>query len=106
MSDILRVISAESMKLKRTLALRLAVAVPLAVVILTFLINTQQPNVPGLGQNPFLGFTQSSLMLWTLLVLPMYAALTAALVAALEHQTDNWKQVMTLPVSRVSIFVG
>jgi hypothetical protein len=106
MTDALRAVSAECQKLKRTLALRLAVGVPLAVVLLTLVVNAQQNDVPRQGLNPFLGFAQASLMLWTLLVLPMCAALTAALVAAMEHQGDNWKHLFTLPVSHASIFFG
>jgi lantibiotic transport system permease protein len=45
-------------------------------------------------------------MLWTLIVLPLYVALTAALVAAVDHQGDNWKHVLGLPVARGSIFAA
>jgi hypothetical protein len=105
-TEITRAISAESLKLRRTLALRLAVGAPMAVALLFFVVRTQQNDVLPQGQNPFLGFGQSTLTLWTLLVSPMYAALIAALVAAMEHQGDNWKHLFTLPLSHTSIFVG
>jgi hypothetical protein len=97
--------SAELLKLRRTLALRLALAVPAAVVALNLLIAYQQPDVPTKG-NPFVGFAQGSLMMWTLLVLPLFIALVAALVAAIDHQGDNWKHLFALPVSRLSVFMA
>ena len=104
MNEVARAVSAELLKLRRTLALRLAIGVPLAVVLLNFVVSSQQSNAPLPGQNPLVGFAQASLMLWTLLVLPLYTALTAALVAALDHQGDNWKHLLALPVARRSIF--
>ena len=106
MTDFSRAIAAEILKLRRTLLLRLAVGVPLAVVLLNLVVYAQQSNIPAAGQNPFVGFAQGSLMLWTLLVLPLYVALTAALAAAIEHQGDNWKHLLALPVARGSIFAA
>ena len=106
MNDLKRAMSAERLKLKRTLALRLAIGAPLAVVVLNFVLYSQRPNAAGDGLNPLLGFAQINVTMWTIVVLPMYAALTAALVASMEHQGDLWKHLFALPVSRWSIFAA
>jgi lantibiotic transport system permease protein len=106
MSDFKRAISAEWLKLKRTLALRLAIGAPLAVVVLNFILYSQRPDAAGDGLNPLIGFAQINLTMWTIVVLPMYAALAAALVASMEHQGDLWKHLFALPVSRRAIFAA
>jgi hypothetical protein len=100
-----RAISVELLKLKRTLALRLAIGAPLAVVVLNFVLYSQR-RTAGDGLSPLIGFAQINLTMWTIVVLPMYAALAAALVAAVEHQGDLWKHLFALPVSRRSIFAA
>src|SRR5262249_10722710 len=106
MNEIAAAMAAEFLKLKRTLALRVAIAAPLAVVGLQIFVSTQQPESPPRGAAPLLGLVQGGFFLWTLLVLPMYGALTAALIAAVDHQDDHWKHLFALPVRRVSIFTA
>ncbi len=103
---MLRAAFAESLKLKRTLALRLAVGTPLAVVLLNFFIYSQGGGGDAPGGNPLIGFAQINFTMWTILVLPLYAALAAALVAAIDHQHDGWKQMLSLPISPASVFAA
>jgi hypothetical protein len=105
-TDLSRAVSSELLKLKRTLALRLAVGAPLAVVMLTFVITSQRRGGAEAGFDPLLGFAQLNLTTWTIIVLPQYAALAATLVAGIEHQHDNWKHLLALPVSRGAIFAA
>ena len=77
---------------------------PLAVVLLNFFLYAQRRGSPG--ENPLIGFAQINFTMWTILVLPLYVALAAALVAAVDHQTDGWKQMFALPVSRTSVFAA
>ena len=104
MIEIVRAIAAERFKLKRTLALRIAIGAPLAIVLLTFMVS--QRRAVGSPEDVVLGFAQLTLTIWTIIVLPLYTALAAALVAALEYQGDNWKHLFALPVARRSIFAA
>jgi lantibiotic transport system permease protein len=106
MTEIAAAISAEFLKLRRTLALRVAIAAPLAVVGLQIFVSTQQPDTPRPDATPLLGLVQGGFFLWSLLVLPMYGALAATLVAAVDHQDDHWKHLFALPVHRSSILVA
>ena len=106
MSEIPRAVSAEFLKLRRTLALRVAVVAPIAVVGLQVFVSTQQPAAPPAGATPLVGLVQGGFFLWSLLVLPMYGALAAALVAAVDHQDDHWKHLFALPIGRSSILAA
>jgi len=105
MMSLWRALSAEFLKLRRTLALRLAVGAPLLVVLLNFGVAIQRPGAPS-SIDPFVGFAQGILTLWTLIVLPFYAALAAALMASIEFQGDNWRHILSLPIERRSIFLA
>jgi hypothetical protein len=105
MREIVRAIAAERLKLKRTLAWRLAIGAPLTIVLLNFIMVAQRGDASR-PEDVLLGFAQLTLTTWTIIVLPLYTALAAALVAALEHQGDNWKHLLALPVARRSIFVA
>jgi hypothetical protein len=106
MTQVIAAISSEFLKLRRTLALRVAIAAPLAVVGLQVFVASQQPVVLRPGATPLLGLVQGGYFVWTLLALPLFGALTAALVAAVDHQDDHWKQLFALPIPRWSILAG
>src|SRR5262249_7601117 len=99
MNELRRLVLAELLKMRRALALRVSIGVPLAVLSLQTVIASQRSAVRSAGENPFVSFAQNALMLWTLLVLPLHGALLTALVAAIDHQDDHWKQLLALPVS-------
>ncbi len=105
MKDLYRVLLAEVLKLKRTLALRLAIWGPAIIVLLVFGMYVERGEKIG-GPNPLAGFAQLVLTIWSIIMFPLYAALAAALLAAIEHQNETWKHLLTLPVNRVTIFVA
>jgi lantibiotic transport system permease protein len=105
MKELYRVLAAEGLKLKRTLALRLAICGPIIIVLLVFGIYVQRGEKMG-GANPLTGFAQLILTIWTIIMFPLYAALAAALLAAIEHQCETWKHLLVLPVHRTTIFLA
>jgi len=105
MKDLRRVLAAEGLKLRRTLALRLAVLVPVAVLSLQALISTQRPAIPRFGENALVSLGQNAFTLWTLLALPLHGALISALVAAVDHEGDHWKQLFAQPVGVRLLFL-
>jgi hypothetical protein len=106
MSAYARAISAEMLKLKRTLALWLAIGAPLAVVLLNVVVYSRTRELDAPGGSALIGFAQLSFTMWTIIVLPLYVALAAALVAATDHQGDHWAHLLALPVPRASIFTA
>src|SRR5215472_11755673 len=105
MKDLYPALTAEGLKLKRTLALRLAIWCPTVIVLLVFGVYVGRSDKGG-SPELLTGFAQLTLTIWTIIVFPLFAALVAALIAAVEHQNDTWKHLLALPVDRSTIFVS
>jgi lantibiotic transport system permease protein len=104
---LLRVLSTEVLKLKRTLALWMVLLSPLVVVELHFLILFL--GADRVGARPgdqWLQLVQNTLGLWTVLMMPMFLALETALLAGLEHTDKNWKSLLALPPPRWMFYVS
>ncbi len=81
MTELTRAVSAESLKLKRTLALRLAVIAPLFIVLLQLGVYLARgEDVERAATNPAAGFARGIVTLWTLAFLPFWATLAASLL--------------------------
>ncbi len=104
MRDFLKASSAEILKLKRTLALWLALLTPMVVVVLQFLMVLRVP--PQRLKSGIWPIIQSGVMGWAILMAPLVAALLTALLNAIEHREHNWKQMFALPISRWSIYAA
>lgn len=104
MRDFLKALSAEVLKLKRTLALWLGVIAPLVVITLQVLYVLRAPSRHL--KNGLWPLLQQSLMPWSILLLPLTAALLTALLNGIEHRDGNWKQLYALPVSRWSVYAA
>jgi hypothetical protein len=103
---IIKTIRAELLKLRRTLALRLAVITPLALVALQIVVAQQRQNYYA-QQNLTDGwheFVQPTTMLWSLLMLPLFVTLETALLSGLEHNNRQMKHLFALPVPRGAIY--
>ncbi len=106
---LIRALSAESLKLKRTIALKLVVLAPIAVVLLTLFMASQAPFTT-LRRNPgtdeWRALTRVNLQFWGLLMLPLYLTLQTALIAGLDHSENQWKALFAKPVPRWTIYVA
>ena len=95
-------LSAETLKLRRTLALRMSVVTPAVVVglcVVQFGLTKAldgQPS-PAVAWRAFAG---ASFALWAFLMLPRFVTLEAALLAGIEHGDRQWKHLLALPVPR------
>jgi ABC-2 type transport system permease protein len=107
MNAFLRVLSAETLKLKRTNALRLVVIAPLAVVVLvTFLAANVTTLILNQRMELWLGLTRTVLILWAILMLPLYVTIEAALVAGVDHVDNHWKILLARPVPRWTFYAA
>jgi lantibiotic transport system permease protein len=105
-----RALRAETLKLRRTLALALTLIAPLVVTELCFFVfwkMLSDGHAPGPPGAPRWGaLVQQNLILWSLLMLPLFIALETALLAGLEHSEKNWKLLYTTPVPRWTIYAA
>jgi lantibiotic transport system permease protein len=105
MKDLYRILMGEVLKLRRNLAVRLAIFAPIIVVFIIFGGYALGRNV-GSGTRVLIGYGQLVLTIWTVVVFPLFAALVAALLASIEHHNETWRHLLALPVRRSTVFVA
>jgi hypothetical protein len=106
-----RGIRAEFLKIKRSQALIVALLIPLFPAGLNFGevlqrgLHSLLSDVPGkLG--PWSLYFRSSIDFWAIFALPLIVAVLGALLANVDHQTHQWKQLFSLPFPREAVFAG
>lgn len=103
-----RTLSAEWLKLRRTLALGMVLIAPLAVLLLTLFMASQAP-FSTLRRNPmgdaWGALVRVNLQFWGLLMLPLYFTLQTALLSGLDHADNQWKAILARPVPRWSLYL-
>ena len=103
MTPLARVLHAEALKMKRTLALKMVILAPATVVVLVLLMAVNAPfstiNRTGNGKE-WASLARVALLFWVALMMPLYLALEAALLAGLDHADNKWKSLLARPVPR------
>ncbi len=108
LKHLLRAVYAESLKLKRSLALLAALLIPLVLAFANFM-NTVQRGIgrPALElTNPWSLYLIYALELWVIFALPLLVSVLAALLADLDHRAKAWKQLFALPFPRSTVFAS
>lgn len=103
MSALIRALHAETLKMRGTLALWMCLIAPATVVALYVLQVSFSKLGMRTGGDPakaWFAFSQSILVLWLFLMLPLFITLQSALLAGLEHGEQQWKHLLALPVPR------
>jgi len=101
---IFRVMHAEVLKLKRTLAFRMVFVAPLLVVTLLFFILYEKKEFKpdfDLWDTIF----RIALNFWAVFMMPLLITLETALLSGLEHGEKQWKHILALPVTRKSVYL-
>ena len=106
MMVFLRVLSAELLKTKRTLAVWLTLLAPLSLLLLVLALYFQQGEQRAHQDDLWHMLIQTSLVLWSLLMLPLFVTLETGLLSALEHHNKTWKQLYALPVPRWTVYAS
>jgi hypothetical protein len=109
MNALLRALSAETLKLRGTLALWLCLIAPSTVVVLYVLqmaLSDYGHRAPAPSAQAWMLFSQSALVLWALLMLPLFVTLQSALLAGLEHGNQQWKHLLALPMPRSAHYLA
>jgi lantibiotic transport system permease protein len=107
MIALTRALQAEHLKIRRSLALVLAIIAPLAMVVLSVLnFLRAQAFFSFSDLDGWEWLIRNSFGLWALLLLPLFIALQAALLGGLEHQKGGWKHLFALPIPRTSVYIA
>jgi hypothetical protein len=108
MKTLIRILDAERLKLKRTLALWMAFIAPLSVALyiaVAFLLGGEE-MLPPSHEGVWSEFLQVVSIFWALLMLPLFATLQTALLGGLEHRNGQWKHLYALPVPRWAVVLA
>jgi hypothetical protein len=101
---MIKLIIAEFLKLKRTLALQMVLIAPLLVLSLAMVIALRN-NEPVNGEStPWAALTGTGTALWNLMMVPLVITLQTALTGFTEHSNSMWKYLFTLPYGRWQFF--
>lgn len=107
MKQITRAMSAELLKLKRTLALWLAIILPFVIVALQFVVIYKNGiNYIDDGESIWFWIFRQTFNFWTLLGLSLFVTLETALLSNLEHTNGGWKLLFALPMPRSAIYLA
>ena len=103
MQALTRAIHAETLKMKRTLALWLTVLTPAALVFLEVAGATQNQGrlsalTPDINRWSLL--FEDLFTIWVLLVFPLFITLETALLGQVEHGNGTWKLAHSQPIPR------
>jgi lantibiotic transport system permease protein len=104
-----RALKAEILKLRRTFALKMVVLSPAAIVVLMLFITSQSPFTilrrVGSGSD-WIALANVTLLLWGLLMLPLFITLEATLIAGVDHGENQWKALFARPINRANLYLA
>ena len=107
MTDLIRALNSELFKLRRTLALRLAIVIPVVMVLLQFSVALSRgAEFMARVDNPVVWFGNQTIFMWSFLMLPLFVCLETTLISGVDHSGNNWKHLFALPVSRAALYTA
>ncbi|HSD83183.1 MAG TPA: ABC transporter permease [Anaerolineae bacterium] len=96
-----RALSAEALKLKRTLAVWMVLIAPSVVVGLNFAMLIDRGGQYLMeADSAWLSWEQNILVFWALMMLPLFITLETALLGGVDHNSQQWKHICALPIPR------
>lgn len=104
-----RVLAAEALKLRGTLALWACLIAPAAVAALVVLQLALSPMLRPAQIPPaeaWHRYAMATMQFWAFLVMPLFLTLQSALLAGLEHGNHQWKHLFALPLPRGAHYLG
>jgi hypothetical protein len=104
----LRVLHAEMLKMKRTIALKMVLIAPLTVSLLIFFMAANSPFsvviLRSRGGSQWLALSRLNLLVWAALMLPLFITMETALISGLDHAENQWKNLFARPVPRWTFY--
>lgn len=98
----------EFFKSRKTLGFWAAILLPLLICLLLF-VGFYSKSERLTGMSPmmlWLQFSGAILSIMGSLLLPMFVVFIAYSVNSIEHKADTWKNLFSLPISRLSVYAA
>lgn len=102
---MLKLLSIEMMKTRRSLALLMMFAIPLFVVALNLMILVKRSGIASITEQQWFFFWSGSMGMWCYFMMPLYIALVTGLLNGQEHKNQTWRLMLTLPISQTQLFL-
>jgi len=102
---MLRVLHAELLKLKRTLAFRMVFVMPLLVALLQFFALWRSRKF-GADFKLWETLPTNMLGIWAVFMMPLLITLETALLNGIEHGDRQWKHILALPIPRHTVYLA
>ncbi|MBN1875483.1 MAG: ABC transporter permease [Anaerolineae bacterium] len=109
MTYLIRALHAEILKTRHTLAFWLTLIAPAVIVtllMLTMLANLDLYYNRASEYDAWFEYGGQILLLWGLLMLPLFVTLETALVGQLEHNGNQWTHIFALPIPRGVVYAA
>ena len=103
--SMFRALSAELLKLKRTLTVRMIFVLPLLVALLEFFALWRSPKFSP-GFKLWETLPRSTLLAWAIFMMPLLITLETALLNGIEHNDRQWKHILALPIPRHTVYLA
>lgn len=101
--SMFRVLHAELLKLKRTLAFRMIFVLPLLVALLQFFVLLKTRKF-GADFKLWETLPKNTLAIWAIFMMPLLITLETALLNGIEHSDKQWKHIFALPIPRHTVY--
>ena len=106
MKTLFRILHAEGLKLKRTLALGMVPCAPLVVVFFSFFVLHAQITRSAKAIDLWPNLTSTAVGVWAVFMGPLFIVLETALINGLEHNSKSWKHIYALPVRGWAVYTA
>ncbi len=102
---LIKLIQIELIKTKRSLALLMMFLSPLMVLLVNMLLllNNEGKMIAEKGWSLF--WLQNYAM-WGYFMMPLYIALITALLNGIEHRSNGWRFMMSMPIKQSELFLA
>lgn len=102
---MLKLLRMELLKIRRSLALLMLVALPGIGVLFNTLIAVRQFGVEKFTPERVTNFWMNNVTLWAFFMLPLFIALITGLLCGQEHRNQTWRMMLTLPLSPLRLYL-
>ncbi|WP_242928322.1 ABC transporter permease [Pontibacter vulgaris] len=98
-------LSAETLKLKSTFALWMAVLAPCALISMYFLAFwAKGENLVNKEVGAWVSFGMNNFIVYTQLLMPVFIALLTSMTNGIEHKANGWKHLYALPLPKSTVY--
>ncbi|TDK33046.1 ABC transporter permease [Luteimonas terrae] len=96
----------ELLKTRRSMVAVMTLLCPLVIVLLAFVITVRAWDPPEMTGRDMVQFWFTVMDMWTMLVLPLFLAVTTGLINGNEHRNHTWRVMLSLPIDADALYTA